>query len=245
MDLDPDIASQMGFTSFGAQPTAKKRKYNPTADAVTNHTTILDIPGPRSGGGMVGGRGDGANGYRGGRGSNSTPLGSARRKQGTLGDRTDKEDQVGHGVIAGTGATQGDKTTCQALGSPSKVDEDGVPDYIDDTPPGSPLPSLKGEHTQLADVDKHRQSIFHPPGPKGHRKTRPMAEDDGAMTLAERGKGAASKMQGQRYDWAILRRGVRNQQGDMAYYDQSFVEDPWRELIVVRGNRHESSAECR
>lgn len=32
------------------------------------------------------------------------------------------------------------------------------------------------------------------------------------------------------YNFAALRHGVRNQNGDMAYYDHSFVEDPWKEL---------------
>ena len=32
------------------------------------------------------------------------------------------------------------------------------------------------------------------------------------------------------YNFAALRRGVRNQNGDVAYYLHSFVEDPWKEL---------------
>ena len=30
--------------------------------------------------------------------------------------------------------------------------------------------------------------------------------------------------------WHALRRGVRNEHGDIAYFDASFVEDPWKEL---------------
>ncbi|KAG7004801.1 hypothetical protein G7Y79_00023g053850 [Physcia stellaris] len=33
-----------------------------------------------------------------------------------------------------------------------------------------------------------------------------------------------------RYDWYALRKGVRDQNGDVAYYDVSFVEDPWKGL---------------
>ena len=33
-----------------------------------------------------------------------------------------------------------------------------------------------------------------------------------------------------RYDWYALRKGVRDQNGDLAYYDVSFVEDPWKGL---------------
>ncbi len=32
------------------------------------------------------------------------------------------------------------------------------------------------------------------------------------------------------WDWGALRRGVRDERGDMAFYDASFVEDPWRGL---------------
>ena len=32
------------------------------------------------------------------------------------------------------------------------------------------------------------------------------------------------------HTWNEWRRGVRNEKGDMAFYDASFVEDPWRGL---------------
>lgn len=32
------------------------------------------------------------------------------------------------------------------------------------------------------------------------------------------------------WDWQALRRGVRDERGDMAFYEASFVEDPWRGL---------------
>ncbi len=34
----------------------------------------------------------------------------------------------------------------------------------------------------------------------------------------------------ERYDFIALRRGIRDENGDMAYYDASFVEDPWKGL---------------
>jgi hypothetical protein len=35
-DSEIDVSAQMGFNSFGAQPSVKKRKYNPAADAFTS-----------------------------------------------------------------------------------------------------------------------------------------------------------------------------------------------------------------
>ena len=32
------------------------------------------------------------------------------------------------------------------------------------------------------------------------------------------------------WDWQALRRGIRNERGDTAFYDASFVEDPWAVL---------------
>ena len=53
---------------------------------------------------------------------------------------------------------------------------------------------------------------------------------------AEKGPGGLEpgrKTDGQ-WDWQALRRGVRDERGDMAFYDASFVEDPWKDLIDVR-----------
>lgn len=32
------------------------------------------------------------------------------------------------------------------------------------------------------------------------------------------------------YNWHALRKGVKDEKGDVAYYDPSFVEDPWKHL---------------
>ncbi|KAL9122615.1 MAG: hypothetical protein Q9187_000829 [Circinaria calcarea] len=226
MDLDPEVALQMGFTSFGARPKAKKRKYDSAADTTTDQPPTLASSGCGRGGGT-----------RGGSGSNVTPLGSTRSKQGMLGDAVEEDNRAGSSVVAGPGAAQSDKSVSEDRGAQGRDDEYEEPGYVDDTPPESPLPSLEGEHTQLAEVHEHRPHVLHPPESEVNMTGRPMAEGEGARALVERGKGLASDVPGQRYDWAALRRGVRNQQGDIAYYDRSFMEDPWEGLIGVRGNR--------
>ncbi|KAL6715196.1 hypothetical protein ACLMJK_007460 [Lecanora helva] len=37
------------------------------------------------------------------------------------------------------------------------------------------------------------------------------------------------------WDWQALRKGIKDENGDVAFYDQSFVEDPWRELRREEG----------
>ena len=44
-----------------------------------------------------------------------------------------------------------------------------------------------------------------------------------------RGREAGKLPNGQ-WDWNALRRGVRDEHGDTAYYNASFVEDPWAAL---------------
>ncbi|TEA18183.1 hypothetical protein C8034_v011084 [Colletotrichum sidae] len=54
-DLDPEMAAFMGFSSFGTQPSAKKRKFNHRTDAVAsadsatgaNQTALAERPQPR------------------------------------------------------------------------------------------------------------------------------------------------------------------------------------------------------
>lgn len=36
----------------------------------------------------------------------------------------------------------------------------------------------------------------------------------------------------QKHDVKSLRKGIRDERGDMAYYDGSFVENPWRDLLI-------------
>lgn len=68
---------------------------------------------------------------------------------------------------------------------------------------------------------------------KGKKAGDPM-EGAGAMPTSAMGSLAglrAGKLQ-DNYDWQSLKRGIRNERGDVAYYDASFVEDPWRHLTA-------------
>ena len=44
------------------------------------------------------------------------------------------------------------------------------------------------------------------------------------------GWSQGGKLQSGEWDWQALRRGVRDERGDVAYYDASFVEDAWAGL---------------
>ncbi|MCJ1296353.1 hypothetical protein MMC34_007919 [Xylographa carneopallida] len=286
-DLDPDLAAQMGFASFGAQPTAKKRKYNPAANAMTSflppthpglpkkppppvgtgansralgsargrqsrmlpergsraaHTGVEHAEGEKGSGRdrVLGGRGRRGRGGRGVSekswgngegvsGSNSTPLGTRARKGGE------------NGAVEGLGMGIEAYTSAQSREGESEEEDDGMPGYMDSTPPGSPLPStaihltndaedspLDGEAVpaRLAeDEEEEDADVNAGSGPPGH----PSPSSGTQETLPVRTQ--QSRSGGAHYDWNALRKGVRNEIGDVMYYDASFVEDPWKNLV--------------
>ncbi len=62
------------------------------------------------------------------------------------------------------------------------------------------------------------------------------AWDRGSKRSEQMGQGGGEGRRADgEWDWGALRRGVRDERGDMAFYDASFVEDPWRGLLVGQG----------
>lgn len=63
--------------------------------------------------------------------------------------------------------------------------------------------------------------------------------DNGRWEEQRRVGGDEMRRQGKRsdgeWDWHALRKGVLDERGDVAFYDGSFVEDPWRGLGAGNG----------
>lgn len=59
--------------------------------------------------------------------------------------------------------------------------------------------------------------------------------DDSRELRRARGTQAATAGAFDGYTWAQWKQGVRDKKGDMAFYDASFVEDPWVRLRGVKG----------
>ena len=70
-----------------------------------------------------------------------------------------------------------------------------------------------------------RVPIALPPKPPSSDLTQLNQHHDHNTTVSRDGK----KPDGE-WDWYALRRGVQDENGDTAYYDASFVEDPWSHL---------------
>lgn len=298
MDEDPspelDIAAQMGFASFGAQPTSKKRKYNPATDAVVS-ASITELTRLGNGAGLprkppptVDGGGhfgwDGAGNGRGGGGGNGRVY-DGRGTRGAGGGDGGRGRGRGDGFTGGrargswtrnergsTGSNNtplgvrpprraGDGMGATVLPAEEEEGEDDMPGYVDGTPPDSPNPVHKSIQPTHSDMDGDSRvgdeptssrpksastslplhPPLHPtddPPLRGHNQA---ANDSRAASDDNEGEDNSAvrpanntlpiRPQGGGYDWAALRRGVRNARGDMCYYDASFVEDPWRGLV--------------
>ena len=233
MDLSPctediDVAVQMGFGSFGAQSTTKKRKYNPTADTFTTDKAelskrILPLDNrrlhedygrdghPRSSSAIQA------------RGANQTTL-SAGRTQGEL-------------FSAGNTANATSSRRAMSMQEEQREKDYEEPSYVEDSPPASPSPkaAMPGLMNtafftkKSSPRDEERSVLEHPhPDPvPDMNKLKPTGPSPEEILPSE---NKESKLWDQHYDWAALRRGVRDARGDVAYYDKSFIEDPWQEL---------------
>ena len=198
-DQDIDIASAMGFASFGAKPNPpkKKRKIGNT-DAASE-----------------------------GSGSNNTPLGIRGKTHGgpasnvnAAQEATEQQEQGQSSVGEVEGGGRG-RYGEWANGEVDALGEmDGSvrgPDFED-----------KGRSYIIGDEeirtsDGNTESVMAPQMHPGVSIT----------GMAPGGLEPGQKTDGQ-WDWQALRRGVRDARGDMAFYDASFVEDPWKHLIQAK-----------
>ncbi|TKA50816.1 hypothetical protein B0A49_11402 [Cryomyces minteri] len=224
IDIDPALAAAMGFSGFGAQPSAKKRKFK-------HDDAVVDGVPPKPAKSGVGKKGTGAN---------VMELGvRERRKQGSDGGgpavvrdvaaQADGEgaelgstgsaapEAAGTAQLAGPGVAAAPTGKAKATAPPT-----GMAHFLaqahSQTPSAAPTRSSTEQH--------HTVLPAHPSLPS---KPAPVASDD--VPAADRSSrtsyGALS-----RQELDALRRGVRNARGDVAFFMPSFVEDPWAGLLA-------------
>jgi hypothetical protein len=167
-EIDPEMTAAMGFSSFGSQPNAKKRKYY-------NDDAVVSIDDPRAK-----------------TGSNMIELGI--RKQ-----RDDSYPEVS-------------PQTSSTVAIPSVVRDDSVKHPA-------------GASADLSQFISHAQSLPPRPTPPGNSKTRQTPTTPPMKTTSFPGgipKGFFDKL-----DWKeleALRKGVKDENGDVAYFLPSFIE---------------------
>lgn len=141
-----------------------------------------------------------------GSGSNNTPLGMRAKDKSW---RKREEGQERMVVKLGKGEVGGGKGV------------DGI-----GRGEGSIDPVNGEEGQELSTISRNLEGRFVQEG----------AWDRGLKGLEQMGRGGGEGRRADgEWDWGALRRGVRDERGDMAFYDASFVEDPWRDLLVGRG----------
>lgn len=230
-----EIALQMGFASFGQQPSNKKRRYNSAADAVTSMSVSIPpklVQTERLRGWHQRGQGRGRgqpNKKEKDAGSNHTPMGVRRKPQIRMsgedhGDINKGGDDEGGGVALLDGGLE----IANIQGGDSLVDSSiktGAHRPSDDIESGV-------QKTDIVNAEIHAQ------GRSGQQRFQVFIEerqsdfDEEAEHEQEAPQVQHSDLTKEGpYDWKALRRGVRDARGDVAYYQKSFVEDPWATVI--------------
>lgn len=91
---------------------------------------------------------------------------------------------------------------------------DPVTHAMGEVPPGSP---------RMSEVAPGHMTL-----PK--RPPSPEHVHQGVKSVGSNVEREPGKLADGQWDWNALRKGVRDEHGDTAYYDASFVEDPWAAL---------------
>lgn len=228
---DPDavMAEMMGFSSFGSKPNPKKkRKLHPTSPENT------------------------------GSGSNSLPLGTGSRGKRKLEQaknkvKNDERDQGGRNE----GGEKYDKRDAEddsvddggvPLQGPSQISHPQLNQSVNDA--DLTLDSIIKTDGKVLDEDNSSKSGFEKHASRVLAEGLPLYinqaqhnpsvfpyQSPSQLPLKSSYPNTASQSQHgrQKHDFKSLRKGIRDERGDMAYYDGSFVEDPWRGLFNVKG----------
>lgn len=195
-----DVAAQMGFGSFGDQHRGKRRRYDSrTEDAVVDGGLGLGAgAGVETGMGKGMGKGKGKAKAKAGKGSGSNNL--------PLGTPRPRHE---NSVVGQEGDAENSSVERPTHMDPAAPGDDLGTEELAPTPMSGtthPPRTTSGGEASLPDK---------PPVP------RPVGKGQASTTAGTgTGKGTGNEA------WR-LRKGVPVANGDVAYYDVSFVEDPW------------------
>ena len=195
-DQDTDIASTMGFASFGAKPNPPKKKRrigytNTISEGSGSNNTPLGMRGTKLGGPV----------------SNLNAVQEGRGQQAK--GRLREGEGEGGGMVRNVEWDYGGADALERIGGLT-----GVPQFEDKGPS-----YIVGDE-EIRTSDGNTNSVMAPTMQLGKSN----AEMGPDRLEPERNPDG-------QWDWQALRRGVRDARGDMAFYDASFVEDPWKHLL--------------
>ena len=138
-----------------------------------------------------------------------------------------KKRKLGQPAASGFGAESGSGSNSMPLGKPrgQKKETEGGPRGLDEQDR-----EWREGHVDSVEAERVVKAIT-------EEKI-----DGGVKDTANRGQLSTGKTDNQaglpaggwqnQYDWHALRKGIKDESGDVAYYDASFVEDPWKHLTT-------------
>ncbi|GAB7344395.1 hypothetical protein MBLNU457_2251t1 [Dothideomycetes sp. NU457] len=208
--IDPAIAAQMGFTSFGAKGTKMKRKYHDAS--------------------FVEGQEDQETKQKkhAGSGANNVALGARNRIENTeIAADTSHEHSEGQ-VLSGSASDDPKSLEGKMQSGDKKKGKKAAP---------SGLAAFLSRGQMMPEPAKPAIDSKDPAATEVESET-PAATGtvDPATTLSmatASDKSGASRTNGPPQQ--AYRYGVKNEHGDMAYFLPSFLEDPWEELRTAAG----------
>lgn len=234
-DHEDAIAAAMGFSAFGTHPS-KRQKYT--------HET----------------RGDGRDTATGG---NMLPLGIARGARDTASHDITAQSETSGRRNAGAEKQQGgnpegerERERMQDDGSLKK--KEGEEQGVMDTETAMLLQRQNALLRRIngGGIETRMETSFSADDNYNNNKNLDISEaahhpETNTTTLPPRGHNTADAAPGgeehksvgprggmqdgfEGYTWHEWRKGVRDSRGDMAFYDASFVEDPWRRFNNTR-----------
>lgn len=137
-----------------------------------------------------------------------------------------KKRKLEQSAASRTGAESGSGSNSMPLGTPrGQKAAGGVSAGLDNQ-------LEEGNHEHIEPLAAPREG-----NAREHEEGRGIIGETGAREQALSGilkhhAGPAAGINQPQYDWNVLRRGVKNDRGDVAYYDASFIEDPWKHLTT-------------
>ncbi|KAL8924965.1 MAG: hypothetical protein Q9172_002447 [Xanthocarpia lactea] len=241
---EEDMAAAMGFSSFGTQPQAhpskrKKTSHNTEAErniaATGGNTLPLGIPKARpqrveamEGIQQIGGK-EGAGDTYAGREmmeEGEPDILEGAEKHQRLDDPLEEENKK-------------DEETSILLQRQAQLLRRINESYVSHPHPQRP-PQMETIPDPNGEEEKNSEPAAHTITQNENTKANPttsMKANETPQSKAQKttGPNAATKEGFEGHTWAEWKRGIRNERGDMAFYDASFVEDPWRNLRAKTG----------
>ena len=128
-------------------------------------------------------------------------------------------------ATSGPGAESGSGSNTMPLGNSRRKQHEGADSLV--KVGGGDKITLKGEGLSSGGFGRSWQVPNQHEDGFSQAKSRNQAER--ALSIDAQTPSNIGAQQSQ-HDWHALRKGMRDGRGDIAYYDSSFVEDPWKDL---------------